>query len=117
MAKRNLQIMPRVLIGPVTDLETPVVVIDPADTEWVARLDPDKDYPTCVWSVKLMLSSDGGTSWRPWRSTGLTGIVRDSERNLYPALGGTFPGFSPTHLKGIVTLSEQITIGLKAVAS
>lgn len=116
MAKRNVQILPRVLIGPVTDMETPAVVVDPADTEWVARLDPDKDYPTCTWFVSLWLSSDNGVTWLPWRSVGLTGIVRDPERGLYPALGGTFPGFNPTHLKGFVTLSEQITIGLKAVA-
>lgn len=117
MAKRTLQILPRVLIGPVTNSETPAVVVDPADREWVVRLDPDHDYPTCSWDVQMHWSFDNGATWAPWR--GFTGpkIVLDPDRNVYPAVGGAFPpGFQPTHLKGFVTLSEQIAIGLKAVA-
>lgn len=117
MAKRNVQILSRVLIGPVTNMETPAVVVDPADPQWVVKLDPDHDYPTCVWDVQMYWSFDSGVSWAHWRGFGLTGIVFDTEHNTYPGIGGAFPpGYQPTHLKGFVTLSEQITIGLKAVA-
>lgn len=118
MAKRTVQILPRVLIGPVSNLETPAVVVDPADREWLVRLDPDHDYPTCVWNVQMQWSFDNGATWADWRRFNGNGILFDVEHNVYPAIGGVFPeGYQPTHLKGFVTLSEQITIGLKAIAA
>lgn len=118
---RTVQLLPRVTIGPITNQVSPSLAIQAGETEWVARLDPDKDYPTVVWTILLEYSLDNQATWKPWRGTvGQVGIVLN-EKGLYPSIGGTFPDaggvvLTPTHIRAIVSLSEQIVCGLKAVS-
>ena len=109
--------MPRNQIFPRTNLPagtftTPAVEIEPAAPEFIVWLDPDHDYPTCVWSMEVQWTFNNGTLWQHWRSFGSASLVLGSKGN-YPAIGGTFPpGEQPTHLRAVVTLSEPIRVGL-----
>lgn len=117
---RTVQLLPRINVGPITNQEAPSIALAQGEREWNARLDPAQDYPTVVWTIILEYSLDNQATWKPWRGSTQTGIILNEKGN-YPGIGGTFPpglfpDTPPTHLRGIISLSERINCGLKATS-
>lgn len=112
MPVRTISMLTRAQLQPGT-ITSPGIGPDVNERGFLARLDPDQDYPTTAWSLVVERSFDGGATYHHWLGTEGTGIVR-GDRGGYAAIGGEWPdGDKPSHVRVVLALAARTRIGIQ----